>query len=72
MRNDPARNIDTQTNTHTHTETGSKMFTSTVHKIDLLPVKFNAVGLEDSFAESILCKSGTNSDGIEEKASLDK
>lgn len=43
-----------------------------VYKIDLLPVKSIAVGLEDTFAESILCKSGTNSDGIEENASLDK
>jgi hypothetical protein len=37
-----------------------------------LPVKSIAVGLKDSFEESILCKSGTRSDGIDEKASLDK
>lgn len=38
----------------------------------LLPVKFTADGLIDSFEESILCKSWTSSGGIEEKASLDK
>lgn len=37
-----------------------------------LPVKSIDVGLKASFVESILCKSGTNSGGIEEKASLDK
>jgi hypothetical protein len=37
-----------------------------------LPVKSIAVGLKDSFEESILCKSVTRSDGIDEKASLDK
>lgn len=37
-----------------------------------LLVKPKAVGLKASFAESILCKSGTSSCGIEEKASLDK
>lgn len=43
-----------------------------VTKLSILLVKSKAVGLKDSFAESILCKSGTNSGGIEEKASLDK
>lgn len=38
----------------------------------ILPVKSIAVGLKDSFEESILFNSGTNSGGIEEKASLDK
>ena len=52
----------------TNRGTGVQQF----HKDDLLPVKSNAVGLEDSFAESILCKSGTNSNGIAENASLDK
>lgn len=37
-----------------------------------LPVKSKAVGLETSFAESILFKSATSSWGIDEKASLDK
>lgn len=37
-----------------------------------LPVKSSALGLEASLAESILCKSGTKSCGIEEKDSLVK
>lgn len=37
-----------------------------------LLVKPMEVGLKASFAESIFCKSGTSSCGMEEKASLDK
>ncbi|KAK7405441.1 hypothetical protein VNO78_06738 [Psophocarpus tetragonolobus] len=52
-------------------------FISEMEKIYLfsklsLPVKSIAVELEDSFGESILCKSRTSSDGIDENASLDK
>ena len=43
-----------------------------VHVAPVLPVKSIADGLKDSFTESIRCKSGTNSGGMEEKASLDK
>ena len=39
---------------------------------DYVPVNSKADGLKDSFVESILCKSGTNSGGIDVKASLVK
>lgn len=37
-----------------------------------LPVKSNAVGLKDSFVDSIRCKSDTKSEGIDEKVSFVK
>lgn len=37
-----------------------------------LPVKSNAVGLKDSFADSIRCKSDAKSEGIDEKVSFVK
>lgn len=37
-----------------------------------IPVKSNAVGLKDSFVDSIRCKSDTKSEGIDEKVSLVK
>lgn len=40
--------------------------------MQLVPVKSKAEGLTDSLNESILCRSGTNSGGMDENVSLDK
>lgn len=50
----------------------TSVWTDNSRIVEKLPVKSSAVGLEAAFAESILCSSETNSDGIDEKTSLDK
>ena len=40
--------------------------------LKLVPVNSKAEGLKDSLNESILCRSGTNSDGMDENVSLVK